>query len=82
MAIQKRSVYDQVLDQLPIDPEGILAFKLPKRFQNRVSKLIERNSAGKLSDDERFELERFMALESAMRVLKAKALMTTLKPKK
>lgn len=67
-------LYDQVLEKLPIDPDGILAFKAPRKLQQRVSKLLARNNAGKLSRDEDLELHRLLVLETTVRVLKAKAL--------
>jgi hypothetical protein len=67
-------MYDTVLDAMPVDPDGILAFKLPRKFRQRLSKLAARNSAGKLSGDEHLELQQFLALESTMRALKSKAL--------
>ena len=67
-------LYDSVLDAMPIDPEGILAFRLPSQLQKRLSKLTARNSSGKLTADEQLELQKFIALEATMRALKAKAL--------
>ena len=75
MAIRAPEVYDEVLEAMPIDPDGILAFKLPRKLQHRVSKLAARNNAGKLNADEQLELQKCLALEATMRALKAKALM-------
>lgn len=68
-------IYDEVLEAMPIDPDGILAFKLPRKLQQRVSKLVVRNNAGKLTVDEHLELQKFLALEATMRALKSKALL-------
>src|SRR5437762_154862 len=68
-------IYDDVLESMPIDPEGILAFKLPRKLQQRLSKLAARNNSGKLTPDEHFELQKFLALEATVRALKAKALL-------
>ena len=65
---------DQLIEKLPIDPDGIIAFKLPPPMQRRATHLAERNNAGQLSFDETLELQKFMAVESIMRTLKAKAL--------
>jgi hypothetical protein len=65
---------DRILEKLPLDPGGIIAFKVSPSMQRRATKLAERNNAGGLSFDESLELQKFMAVESVMRVLKAKAL--------
>ena len=75
MPTHQSEIYDDVLESMPIDPDGILSFRLPRKMQDRVSKLAARNSAGKLTADEQFELQKFLALEATVRALKAKALM-------
>jgi hypothetical protein len=75
MSVRLSELYDEVLEAMPIDPDGILAFKLPRKLQQRVSKLLVRNNAGKLTDDEKLDLQKFLALEATVRALKAKALM-------
>jgi hypothetical protein len=67
-------MYDDVLADLPIDPDGILRFRLPRQLQQRVTRLASRNNAGKLTPDEHLELQKFLALEATVRALKAKAL--------
>lgn len=74
MSARNANFVDQLIEKLPIDPVGIIAFKLPVAVQRRATKLAERNNAGKLSFDESLELQKFMAVESIMRTLKAKAL--------
>jgi hypothetical protein len=66
-------LYDEALGAMPIDLDGILAFRLPRPLQRRLAKLAERNGAGMLTDDERLELQKFIALETTVRALKAKA---------
>jgi hypothetical protein len=75
MPVRPSELYDQVLEAMPIDPDGILAFRLPRKLQQRVSSLAARNNAGKLTEEENLDLQRFLALEATMRALKAKALM-------
>ena len=75
MPVRPSEMYDEVLEAMPIDPDGILAFKLPRKLQQRVSKLAARNNAGTLTDDEKLDLQKFLVLEATMRALKAKALM-------
>ncbi len=74
MPTRQSEMYDEVLEAMPIDPDGIQAFKLPRKLQQRVSKLAARNNAGKLTEDEKQDLQKFLALEARMRALKAKAL--------
>ena len=74
MRVQHAASYDELIENLPIDPDEIIAFKLPAKLQQRVAKLFQRNGAGKLSYDEELELQRFLAMEATMRALKAKAL--------
>jgi hypothetical protein len=75
MSVRQSEIYDTVLEAMPIDPEGILAFRLPRKLQQRVSKLAARNNAGTLTADEQLELQKILALEATMRALKAKALL-------
>jgi hypothetical protein len=75
MSISEVEIYDEVLEAMPIDPDGILAFRMPRKIQQRVSKLVSGNREGKLNDAEYLELQKFLALEATMRGLKAKALL-------
>ena len=67
-------LYDAVLDVMPTDPGGILAFRLPRPLQRRLSGLAARNGEGRLTDAEQRELGRLIALETTVRTMKAKAL--------
>ena len=67
-------VYELLLENLPIEPKKLLEFKLPRKTQRRVSKLLALNQEGQLGWEEREELERFLAAEVCVRVLKSKAL--------
>jgi len=67
-------MYDDVLEAMPIDPDGILAFRPPSRLQKQLSRLAARNKSGKLTADEQLELHKFVALEATMRALKGNAL--------
>ncbi len=74
MSPQQADLYDAVLEAMPIDPDGILAFRLPRKLQQRLSRLASRNNGGRLTEAEQLELQKFLALEATMRALKAKAL--------
>ena len=74
MPMRPPQMYDDVLEAMPIDPDGILAFRLPPKLQQRASRLAIRNNAGTLTAEEQLELQKFLALEATVRALKAKAL--------
>lgn len=67
-------MYDDVLEELPIDPDGILKFKLPKKLHQRVAALVAKDNTEKLTNGEHLELQKFLVLEATVRALKAKAL--------
>jgi hypothetical protein len=54
-------------------PEEILAFKLPEHIQDRAHELLDANSAGTLTIEQRAELDEFMQFDRFMMRLKAKA---------
>lgn len=69
-------LYNEFLDYL-IDkatPSEILAFKASDDAQVYARELIERNSAGTITPEERHQLEQMLTFERMMSVLKAKAL--------
>jgi hypothetical protein len=70
----KPDIYDEVLEALPIDSDGILAFKLPRKLQCRLSTLAARNRLGTITATEQLQLQKFLALEATTRALKSKAL--------
>jgi hypothetical protein len=70
------SVYDAFLDYLveKATPEEILAFKVSSEAEERISDLLERQSAGQLTPEEAVELEYMRRFDSLVSLLKAKAL--------
>lgn len=54
-------------------PEQIVAFHPSAQAQDRVEDLIAREKEGRLSPDERAELDHFFQLEHILRVAKARA---------
>jgi hypothetical protein len=52
------------------DPAKVLAFKPSAETRERVSELIEREKGGRLSDEEKYELDHYMQLEHLMRMAK------------
>jgi hypothetical protein len=54
-------------------PAEILAFRPSRQARERVRYLLERNKAGKLTQEETNELERFSEIEHLMQLVKARA---------
>jgi hypothetical protein len=69
------AVYDTFLDYLveKATPQEILAFKVSEEAEARITDLLERRNAGKLSPDEATELEHMRSFDSLVSLLKAKA---------
>lgn len=69
-------LYNEFLDYLieKASPSEILAFKASEDAQHYARELIERNSTGTITPEERQQLEQMLAFERMMSVLKAKAL--------
>jgi len=66
--------YERLLEGLPLDPRKLLDFKLPRRLHKRMSELLALNQEGRLDRAGQEELERFLAAEVCVRILKAEAL--------
>ena len=76
MSIERLSVWDEVdefLTSTP-SPQQILAFRPSEAMQSRLLDLVEKSRSGKLTAEERAELDQHLALENFMRRLKIKAL--------
>jgi hypothetical protein len=71
----ERKSYDQIVDLFARGASAaeILAFRPSQQSQERVRKLLERNAADELTEDETVELERFGELEHLMQLVKARA---------
>jgi hypothetical protein len=74
LTFQQRS-YDEIVDFFArgASPEEILSFHPSKETQERLRELLERNSAGELTEDEAVELEWFSGLEQLMQLVKIRA---------
>lgn len=57
-----------------VPPEDILNFKASEVIQQRADELTELNKLGQINRDERAELERMIAINSMISVLKARAM--------
>lgn len=69
-----RSVFSEITDFLATNPtpEEIIAYRLPDDLQARAHELLELNSEGELTGEDRDELLDFVRVEEMMSLLKAK----------
>lgn len=66
--------FKEIKKLLPKEPEALLAFKLPAEYQERAHELLELNSEGTISVEERQELDQIVTIERRVVGLKAKVL--------
>jgi hypothetical protein len=68
--------FDAFLDYLveKATPQEILAFSVSEEEQERAGELLERQNAGKLTPDEKMELDRMLEFDRWISLIKAKAL--------
>ena len=74
------AAYIDLLEAIPLDPHELLKFKFPSEIQRRISELLELNKKQTLDEEARQELDRYLAAEVVVRVLKAKAIAATRTP--
>lgn len=74
MTAHALEIYEGLLESLPLDVESLLRFKFPEPVQRRFAELVDRSREGALTPDENDEMQRYLAAEALVRVLKAKAL--------
>jgi hypothetical protein len=75
MAVGQSTVYDEVLDFLASGPtlEQILQFKASPTIQQRLRDLLDANRAGRLTPDERSDLDTFEQIDQVIALLKVRA---------
>jgi uncharacterized protein YggL (DUF469 family) len=67
-------IYEEVVDFIArSNPRNVLEFKPSEAANQRVSGLLEKEREGKITDEEKKELDYFLMLEHIMRLAKAKA---------
>ena len=73
MQVTERA-YDEIVDLFArgTRPSEILQFRPSHAAQQRADYLLERNRAGKLTDDESAELEQLGHMEHLMQLVKAR----------
>ncbi len=66
--------YDEVAEFLAnLDPKRLIEWKPSMAVQSRVEMLISKKKETELSQDEQYELDRYMALEHLIALTKARA---------
>lgn len=69
-----QTVYDYIADFIAsMDPQKILELKAPAAMGLRLEVLIDKEKAGKISAEEKDELEHYIVLERLVRLTKAHA---------
>lgn len=67
-------IYDEVVDFIArSNPKNVLEFKPSEAANQKVGVLLEKERDGKITAEEKKELEHFLMLEHIMRLAKAKA---------
>jgi hypothetical protein len=68
-------LFDEILEFLAStpSPERIITYEPPEALQQRLSDLLAKNRAGRLSDAEQIELDEYLRMNRFMSRLKIKA---------
>ena len=76
--VRDAPVYEELLELLAesADPQRVLGFRLSKKRQAQLDKLLDKNREGILTPVEAAELEAFERFEHVVRLLKARLLKT------
>ncbi|MEL6152335.1 MAG: hypothetical protein AAFU54_25850 [Chloroflexota bacterium] len=69
------TLFDEILDFLASSPtaEELVNYQPPQALQERLSELMEKNRADRLSADEKTELDEFLRVNRFMSRLRLKA---------
>lgn len=66
--------YDEIAAALAgLDPQKIIELRPSESAQNRLRELLDKNREGALSADEKYELDRILALDYLIALAKAHA---------
>ena len=73
--LAEQKCYDEIIDLFArgASPAEVAAFHPSEEVQERIRFLLERNSAGELTEEEAAELELFGELEHMMQLVKIRA---------
>jgi len=69
-----QTLFDEITDFLASTPtlEAIIAFKPSEALDNRLHELLDKNSIGDITLEERAELEQFLNMNHFLKMLKLK----------
>lgn len=66
--------YDEIAAALAgLDPQKVIELRPSESAQNRLRELLDKNREGALTADERYELDRMLALDHLIALAKAHA---------
>lgn len=70
------AVYGELVEYLAryASPQEIIDFKISSEAQSRADELLERNTAGTITVEEKYELEQMLHFDGLVSALKAEAL--------
>lgn len=74
-SVKTTKVYDEIIDFIATGttPQSVIDFKLSAVAQERLEDIVYRHETGKLTPDEKRELDHFLTLEHIMTLAKARA---------
>lgn len=74
-SINTAKVYDEIVDFIAAGttPESVVKFQLSDSTKERLEYLVYQHKMGKLTPEEKKELDHFLTLEHIMTLAKAKA---------
>ncbi|WP_315790242.1 hypothetical protein [Fischerella sp. JS2] len=74
-SVNTTKVYDEIIDFIAAGttPQSVIDFKLSNTAQERLEDLVYKHKMGKLTPQEKKELDNFLTLEHIIRLAKARA---------
>lgn len=74
-SVKTTKVYDEIIEFIAAGttPQSVIDFKLSEVAQDRLEDLVYRHKTGKLTLEEKKELDHFLTLEHIMTLAKARA---------
>jgi hypothetical protein len=73
--VNTTKVYDEIIDFIArgTTPQSLIDFKISEDAQEYLEELVYKHKAGKLTPEEKKELDDFLVLEHIIRLAKARA---------